>query len=187
MSLLLTEVGSEAQRSCVTCPRPHSKGQSGDLNPGGPVPEFVLSISLPHCLSLPSAPFSLLGWPRVGSGSHPCFPLACESAGTLSRSDWLPRGPSHPVWKQGVSNDGVQKAVSGQIPSVPQGKEGEPAQDSGNSIKFGNKCTLLNIVCVIIMMETTQKMKATSGYVVRVAPGSVVESQHMVLLHRHLL
>lgn len=38
------------------------------------------------------------------------------------------------------------------------------------------------MVCGIITMKTTQKMKVTSGYVVRVAPGSVVGRQLMVLL-----
>lgn len=44
LSVLLIALGSEAPRSYLACPRPHSKGQSWDSNPGRPVLELALSI-----------------------------------------------------------------------------------------------------------------------------------------------
>ena len=60
------------------------------------------------------------------------------------------------------------------LPSL-QGKEGKPAQDSDNLLRFGHKRALLKNVCVVIMIETAQQIKSNEG--LRCQGGSQAEEQ----------
>lgn len=127
-SLPLTERGTEAQRGDLTCPKPHSKQQSRDLNPARPVPGFVLSISLPCCLLLHLLQ-PLLKGPRLRSWDYLCSPLPCEAPGNpLAIRLAVPRCLAPCSGHRASGNDGVREHFCVQPNSLLPSKAGQGNQ-----------------------------------------------------------